>query len=171
MKTTADALRFVRGSHEALTWDNLLQGGILASLSCDSSLTLYHLTLHHLGSPSLALMASLLSLAPSSPVTLRFASYAEPFFTYLSYKGNCQRLTKCSLGLTDREGMLCCARSQWLAASILFALAGAFRSNGILLSGFILWGLMIQPILDGKRVRLSSLSSETTYTNILYSCR
>ena len=51
--------------------------------------------------------------------------------------------------------MLCCARSQWLAASVLFALAGMFRSNGVLLSGFVLWGLNIQPILDGKRVRVT----------------
>jgi hypothetical protein len=69
------------------SWDDLLQGGLLAALACDTSTTLYHLSLHHLGSPSLALMASLLSLMPSSPVTLRFGAYSEPFFTYLSYKG------------------------------------------------------------------------------------
>lgn len=48
--------------------------------------------------------------------------------------------------------MLSCAKSQWLYASVYFALAGTFRSNGILLSGFILWGLIIQPFLNRQTV-------------------
>jgi Gpi18-like mannosyltransferase len=57
--------------------------------------------------------------------------------------------------------MLSCARSQWFYASVYFALAGTFRSTGILLGGFILWGLIIDPFLHRKHVRLwyPSLSS------------
>ena len=63
--------------------------------------------------------------------------------------------------------MLCCARSQWLAASVLFCLAGIFRSNGVLLSGFILWGRMVQPVLDAKMVRLSTFHWHGSYLIIL----
>ncbi|KIJ16726.1 glycosyltransferase family 76 protein [Paxillus involutus ATCC 200175] len=111
----------------------LLGGTILAALF-DSTRVLYHLSLHHLRSPSAAFLATALSLLSSSPATLRFASYNEPFFTYFSY-----------------QGMLACARSQWLTASVWFALASAFRSNGILLCGFIVWGMLVTPYLSARR--------------------
>ena len=77
------------GTPGPVIWNDLLQGGALAAFLCDagSTTTLYNLTLHHVGSPNLALIASVLSFLPSSPATLRFAAYSEPFFTYLSYKG------------------------------------------------------------------------------------
>ncbi|THH12498.1 hypothetical protein EW146_g7639 [Bondarzewia mesenterica] len=114
-------------------WIDILQGGGLAALVCDSTLTLYRLSLLHLQSPSLALIASLLSLLPSSPAILHFAGYSEPFFTFLSYKG-----------------MLSCARQQWFSAACYFMLASIFRSNGILLGGFLLYGLIVQSFLRGK---------------------
>ena len=52
------------------------------------------------------------------------------------------------------SGMLCCIREQWFFASLLFALAGMFRSNGILLAGFIIWGLLVRPFLDREKVIL-----------------
>ena len=70
-----------------LSRDDFLQGGALAALMVDSTTTLYLLTLHHFKSCNIALMVSVLSLIPSSPAVLRFASYSEPFFTYLSYQG------------------------------------------------------------------------------------
>lgn len=48
--------------------------------------------------------------------------------------------------------MLSCARAQWLPASLWFVLAACFRSNGLLLGGFIIWGLLVQPFIDNKRV-------------------
>jgi phosphatidylinositol glycan class V len=48
--------------------------------------------------------------------------------------------------------MLACARSQWALASVYFCLAGAFRSNGILLSGFILWGILVDPFVRERTV-------------------
>lgn len=88
MRIAGGVLHALKRSGSPMTWDDLLQGGALAALACDSTTTLYRLTLHHLGSPYVALVASLLSLFPSSPATLRFAAYSEPFFTYLSYKGD-----------------------------------------------------------------------------------
>jgi GPI mannosyltransferase 2 len=48
--------------------------------------------------------------------------------------------------------MLSCARQNWFLAAILFSVAGTFRSNGILLAGFLWWGLIVQPVLDGQKV-------------------
>lgn len=115
-------------------WVTLLRGGACMAVLCDSTRVLYHLSLHHLRSPSLAFLSTALSLFSSSPVTLRLASYNEPFFTYLSYRG-----------------MLACARSQWAAASLCFALASLFRSNGMFLSGFILWGMLVIPFLTRRK--------------------
>jgi len=62
----------------------------LLGLACASTTTLYKLTLHHFpASPSLARLTALTALLPSSSPTLYFAPYAEPFFTFLSYKGMC----------------------------------------------------------------------------------
>lgn len=107
---------------------------ILAFL-CDPSQLLYTLSLYHLPSPKHALLATLLSLLPSNPVTAYFAPYTEPFFTYFSY-----------------WGMLCCTRQQWFFASLLFALAGTFRSNGVFLAGFLIWGLLVRPFLNRQKV-------------------
>ncbi|KAH9939650.1 glycosyltransferase family 76 protein [Epithele typhae] len=125
-------------SEEGLSWELALLGGLVASsVSAFSVLTLYDLSLLHLGSPDAALLSSALSLLPSSPVTLRLAGCSEPFFTALSY-----------------QGMLHCARGQWLLATLSFACAGAFRSNGILLCAFILWGLVAEPLLVKRQIPL-----------------
>ncbi|KAH8119351.1 hypothetical protein DFH11DRAFT_1564543 [Phellopilus nigrolimitatus] len=121
MRYGAKLLHFVGlGSEGSLS--SLLVAGALASaaVAVDAAFTLYDLTLHHFRSPATALLVSLLSLLSSSPPTLRYAPYAEPFFAYLSYKG-----------------MLFCARKQFFSASIAFALASMFRSNGTILIGYI----------------------------------
>ena len=48
--------------------------------------------------------------------------------------------------------MLACADSRWALASAYFSLAGVFRSNGILLSGFIIWGMLVEPFVDARIV-------------------
>lgn len=75
------------GGGPDLGWENVLFGGAVAAVACNSTRTLYRLSFHHLNSQSLALIASLLSLIPSSPATLHYAAYTEPFFTCFSYKG------------------------------------------------------------------------------------
>ncbi|KAF7322199.1 GPI mannosyltransferase 2 [Mycena kentingensis (nom. inval.)] len=110
-------------------------------LAWDMTATMYALSLHHLKSPALGRLATLLSLLPSSPATLFIAPYTEPFFTYLSYKG-----------------MLFCAQSSYLLAALCFTAAAAFRANGFLLGGFIIWGLVVQPVLEGKKARVLECS-------------
>ncbi|KAI5889799.1 glycosyltransferase family 76 protein [Schizophyllum commune H4-8] len=110
-----------------------LLGGALLVLLCDTTLVMYDLSLLALGNRDAALLSAMLSLLPSSPATLRLVPYAEPFFTYLSYRG-----------------MLFCMRTQWLYAAISFALAGSFRSNGVTLAGFLIWGMLIAPLLERR---------------------
>ncbi|TFK44581.1 glycosyltransferase family 76 protein [Crucibulum laeve] len=131
---------------------DLLIGGAMAAIACDTTRTLYLLTMHHFGTPKLALLTSLLSTLPSSPATLYLAPYTEPFFTYLSYRG-----------------MLFCAHAQWLPAAILFALASSFRSNGIFLAGFLLWGMLLSPFLQERRIHLSTLSYSVVLTSLVFS--
>ncbi|KAG1765778.1 glycosyltransferase family 76 protein [Suillus occidentalis] len=116
------------------SWGTLLRGGAGMAVVCDSTHVLYDLSLHHFRSPSLAFLSAALSVFSSSPAALKLASYNEPFFTYFSYRG-----------------MLACARSKWAAASICFTLASMFRSNGIFSSGFILWGMLVAPLLTGQK--------------------
>jgi len=124
----------------------------LAVLACDTSQMLYTLSLYHLPSPSHALLATLLSLLPSNPVTVYFAPYTEPFFNYFSY-----------------WGMLCCTRHQWVFASLLFALAGMFRSNGIFLAGFIIWGLLVRPFLSRQSLHPRTVLKSLVLTAIVLS--
>ena len=84
---TPVVMRLVRWLRADPTLPSILLWGSMAAAACDSTSTLYHLTLHHFRSPSLAFLASLLSLLPSSPATLKFACYSEPFFALSSYKG------------------------------------------------------------------------------------
>ncbi|KAF8917812.1 GPI mannosyltransferase 2 [Mucidula mucida] len=113
----------------------------LLSVAVDLGTThaLYYLSLEMLGE-KIATLTTLLSLLPSSPATLRLAPYNEPFFIFLSYRG-----------------MLHCQRKQFVAATVLFTLAGFFRSNSVLLAGFILWGMIVAPFLANTPIRLSAI--------------
>ncbi|KAL1743138.1 glycosyltransferase family 76 protein [Schizophyllum fasciatum] len=117
-------------------------GGALLVLLCDTTLVMYDLSLHLLGNRDVALLSAMLSLLPSSPATLRLVPYAEPFFTYLSYKG-----------------MLFCVRKQWLLAAVSFATAGLFRSNGVTLAGFLIWGMLVSPVLEGKAKNVNFITA------------
>jgi GPI mannosyltransferase 2 len=126
---------------------------LLLFIACKSTKALHDLTRHHFPrSPSFAKLVASLSLLSSSPATLYFAPYAEPFFTYLSYQGSHFYFSRCYWKLTSSTGMLYAAQEKWLLASFYFACATSFRSNGILLSGYIAWGLVVQPYLTGCRV-------------------
>ncbi|CAL1707970.1 unnamed protein product [Somion occarium] len=138
-------------SEDALTWPNILFSGASIACLCGTASTLYELTLELTASPSFALLSSLLSLLPSSPATLRLAPYTEPFFTYLSYKG-----------------MLSCARARWTLAAIFFTLAGVFRSNGFMLSGFLLWGMVIDPILSHRNLQIMRITHSAALTALTF---
>lgn len=135
-------------------WPSLLAGGafVCALLDLDTTRTLYALSLHHLHSPSAAFLTVALSLLASSTPALRFTPYSEPFFTYFSYRG-----------------MLACVRLQWLRASVFFAIASAFRSNGVFLCGFIVWGMLVVPLLSarGDTVSRSGRSRSLLYQLVM----
>ncbi|KAI0641782.1 GPI mannosyltransferase 2 [Trametes meyenii] len=142
MQTGAYLVQWLRPGSQTIGhlfyWGDLLPGGLASAIvHIASTQVLYRLTLRHFRSRSIALLASLLSLLPSSPVTLRIAGYSEPFFTLLSY-----------------SGMLFCARKNWFFAACCFALAGAFRSISIFLCGFVAWALVVDPILARREVRI-----------------
>ncbi|KAG8740677.1 ER membrane glycoprotein subunit of the GPI transamidase complex-like protein [Ceratobasidium sp. 414] len=69
-------------------------------------------------------------LMGAPPVILRNA-YAEPLFAYFSFKG-----------------MNACHRHNHLVASLYFALATTFRTNGTILTGFILYNMLVRPVLQ-----------------------
>jgi GPI mannosyltransferase 2 len=71
------------------TWSDALQAGALGAFICGvlSTQTLYKLTLHHFKSRHFALLAAGLSLMPSSPATVLFAPYTEPYFAFFSFQG------------------------------------------------------------------------------------
>ncbi|KAF9650892.1 hypothetical protein BDM02DRAFT_3185046 [Thelephora ganbajun] len=134
------------------SWATFLQGSTLLATALDSTLVLYELGLCHLKSPSLSFLSATLSLLPSSPATLRHAPYAEPFFTWASYRG-----------------MLACAKSQWGRGSLYFCLAGIFRSNGVLLSGFILWGMLVEPFLTERILAIKRVPYALLLTSLIFS--
>ncbi|KAF8513114.1 glycosyltransferase family 76 protein [Hysterangium stoloniferum] len=113
----------------------------LATLfSLATTRTLYALTLHYTDSPRIALLTGYLSLLPSSPATLHLSPYAEGWYAWGSYRG-----------------MLYCARRQWVSASVAFMFAGVFRANAVLLGGFIAWGMLVQPVVEKRRLSTRTL--------------
>ena len=79
---------FLDDATAAMSWLALLH----VAIAIPTTRAIYHLTLIHFRSASFALLTALLSLLPASPVTLYFAPYAEPIFTFLSYQGMCTYL-------------------------------------------------------------------------------
>ncbi|KAH0584126.1 hypothetical protein H2248_009692 [Termitomyces sp. 'cryptogamus'] len=123
---------------------------VLLAVAADSARILYCLTrLHFPASPAIARLVVLLSLFPSSPATLYLAPYAEPFFTCLSYRG-----------------MFYAAQHHWIRATLCFVLATFFRSNGVLLAGYLVWGLVVQPFIDRKQLSFFKMA----YSIVLSAC-
>ncbi|KAG5719259.1 GPI mannosyltransferase 2 [Termitomyces sp. T112] len=48
--------------------------------------------------------------------------------------------------------MLYAVQLHWIRTTLCFILASFFRSNGVLLAGYLVWGLVVQPFLDGKQL-------------------
>lgn len=128
----------------------------VAAFLASPILHLYDLTFEITGSSNVSRLVSALSLLPSSPATLIYSPYAEPFFTTISYTG-VWHAEILAFNLTKRlSGMLACAQKRHEAAALAFTLATLFRSNGIVLGGFILWDLLVEPVLLTRK--LSSVS-------------
>lgn len=57
-----------------------------------------------------------------------------------------------TLGYSPTLGMLACAHVHYGRASLYFATAAAFRSNGVLLALYVPWSLLIDPFLFSSRL-------------------
>ncbi|KAG5646289.1 hypothetical protein DXG03_003886 [Asterophora parasitica] len=62
--------------------------------------------------------------------------------------------------------MLFAARQSWLLATLCFTLAAAFRSNGIVLAGYLVWGLVAHPFLTHRNISLP----KSLYALLLSTC-
>jgi len=82
------SLAFLEWLTCSITVSHLILAIGVSVLASETVQTLYLLSLHHFKSPHMALLASVLAILPSSPATLLFVPYNEPFFTYLSYRGD-----------------------------------------------------------------------------------
>jgi GPI mannosyltransferase 2 len=105
-------------------------------ISTYTTVLLYDLSLTISSSPNFAFCASLLSIFPPSPVVTHFSICNEPFFNLFSY-----------------AGMLYASRNNWMLSSLCLMSATAFRTNGILLAGFPIWGILVRPFAANKKVR------------------
>lgn len=61
-------------------------------------------------------------------------------------------------------GMLACAEEKWVRASTYFALAGMFRSNGMLLAIFIVWGMVVAPLFRLEVINRKEVSQLFTHS-------
>lgn len=113
----------------------LLANVAIGLISLPTITTFYDLSLTTLKDPSLAYVSTLLSIFTSSPAIVHISGYAEPLFTFCAYRG-----------------ILECSRRRWFRAALCFMFASALRSNGILLSGFLVWNLAAHPILFCQKV-------------------
>ncbi|KAF8597141.1 hypothetical protein BDV93DRAFT_569825 [Ceratobasidium sp. AG-I] len=105
---------------------------------------------HYAFSPGVPLILRLVNLA--KPLDGRSTDYASKrvrrtFFAWSSFKP---------------LGMRACHGRRYFSAALHFALATSFRTNGILLSGFILYDLIARPVLAET---ISTISKATRTTS------
>ena len=76
-----------------------------------------------------------MAILTTSPATWLAGSYSEPFYTFFALRG-----------------LIFLSRRGYFLASVAFAFATLFRANGILLTGFIIWSLIVAPFLRTREV-------------------
>jgi GPI mannosyltransferase 2 len=123
----------------------LASGIFIGLFSIPTIPALYDLSVVALKSPSLAYVATLLSIFTSSPAVVHVSGYAEPLFTFCTYRG-----------------LLECSRRHWYFAALYFMIASSIRANGILLAGFLLWSLLVHPFLFKRKACLLCKFQATT---------
>ncbi|KAF8320312.1 hypothetical protein DL93DRAFT_1828914 [Clavulina sp. PMI_390] len=131
------AVGLLHGDGHTFEMWQLLLGSAGLSILLDPSVHLYELTLLQLKSPRLALLAALsCAIGGTSPATWLSGVYTELPYTFFAIRG-----------------LIFCHQERWLWASFAFAFATAFRANGVLLAGFVAWGVVVAPLLGGTAVR------------------
>lgn len=106
-------------------------------ISDSNTLWRSRLTLLETQSSRYAFLTTVMSLISSSPAGWLLGTYSEPLYAFFALRG-----------------MIFCHYRQFLFAAVSFALATCFRANGILLSGYLAWGIVVKPFLTKKEVRV-----------------
>ncbi|KAJ1303037.1 hypothetical protein OPQ81_011238 [Rhizoctonia solani] len=110
--------------------DNIINAFLVAMLAAQPSIALYRLTELFTHSKEFSYLTLMMHLLMSAPPVIIRSVYAEPFFAWFTF-----------------EGLSSCHEQRYLVASLYFGLATAFRTNGILLPCFILYSLLVHPVL------------------------
>ncbi|KAH7337312.1 GPI mannosyltransferase 2 [Rhizoctonia solani] len=103
---------------------------LVAMLATQPCLALYRLTEKITHSEEFSYLSLVVYIVMGAPPVIIRSAYAEPFFAWFTF-----------------EGLSAYHERRYISASLYFGLATAFRTNGILLPFFILYGLLVHPIL------------------------
>ncbi|CAE6511878.1 unnamed protein product, partial [Rhizoctonia solani] len=116
---------------ELRSWlSDIINAFLVAMLASQPCLALYRLTEKLTRSKDFSYLTLLVHVLMGAPPVIIRSSYAEPFFAWFTF-----------------EGLNAYHEQRYLVSSLYFGLATAFRTNGLLLPCFILYGLLVHPIL------------------------
>ncbi|KAL9939792.1 hypothetical protein V8E36_001609 [Tilletia maclaganii] len=121
------------------------QAVLLTSLSAALASTLspwllYQVTRRHTASNEFAFLSALFSVFSPAPATLITPS-PEAFFSFFTLLGLLALSPRSTSASTAEKASSADFRLRVTLAAFTFALATAFRANGVLLSGFVAWHL------------------------------
>ncbi|KDN49607.1 glycosyltransferase family 76 protein [Tilletiaria anomala UBC 951] len=139
------------GSSTHGTW-SLQQSIVMSTLlawvcSCLSPWLLFQLTARHFSSIYFAYLASLLSILSPSPASMIIPS-PEVFFSCFAVVGLLLLAPPPPSGRGQQKPSFIKQCMGIIGGSFAFAICTAFRANGILLAGFLLWAGLWQPALQ-----------------------
>ncbi|KAL5632882.1 hypothetical protein ACGC1H_005733 [Rhizoctonia solani] len=122
---------------------DIINAFLVAMLASQPCLALYKLTEKLTRSKDFSYLTLLVHVLMGAPPVIIRSSYAEPFFAWFTF-----------------EGLSAYHEQRYLVSSLYFGLATAFRTNGILLPCFILYGLLVYPMLSEL---LATISTSTGF--------
>ncbi|GAA6057042.1 hypothetical protein JCM3770_005223 [Rhodotorula araucariae] len=144
MRAGGEALHWLRRANGAVTSDEVVVAGLLATTfaTTAAALCLHRLTLRLFPSrPSFALVTSLLFLAAPARPTLHGVPYTEPFAAL------------CTFG-----GLLLYFSGRDVPAALAWGAGAAFRAQGAVLGvGFFGWKWVLRRAFDGQTTRMAVL--------------
>ncbi|CAE6361242.1 unnamed protein product [Rhizoctonia solani] len=120
----------------------LVNAFLVAMLAVQPGLALYDLTERITHSREFSFLTLLVHVILGAPPVIIRSAYAEPFFAWFTF-----------------EGLSSYHQQKYLAASLYFGLATAFRTNGIILPCFLVYGLLVQPLFSGLLTNLKNYPS------------
>ncbi|KAL7415352.1 hypothetical protein BDY24DRAFT_273677 [Mrakia frigida] len=122
--------------------EDLILGGVIASWLAGmmATVVLYRLTLRLTSSPSFAHLTSLVYILSPSPGAL-ISPYTEPLYALFTFSG-----MLASTSPSDSKHRL----PRLLLATLFFAAATSVRPLGIMNAGYLIWGVVVEPWLQGR---------------------